>query len=88
MAELKSENEELLAKAREERAAMLKEAREIKDRIVNDAKEQAKTEASKIMAETKQAIDAQRMAAMTDVKNQIGKMVVEGSRKNFKKRIR
>lgn len=87
MAELKSENEELLAKAREERAAMLKEAREIKDRIVSDAKEQAKSEASKIMAETKQAIDAQRMAAITDVKNQVGKMVIEVAEKILRKEL-
>ena len=33
MAQLKSENEELLAVAREERAAMLKEAKEIRDKI-------------------------------------------------------
>ena len=39
MATLKSENEALLVKAREERALMLKEAKETKDRIINDAKE-------------------------------------------------
>src|SRR5215218_2492514 len=87
MAQLKSENEELLAQAREERAAMLKEARVIKDRIVNDAKEQAKTEASKIMAETQQAIEQQKMAAMTDVKNQVGKMVIEVAEKILRKEL-
>ena len=87
MAQLKSENEELLAKAREERAAMLKEAREIKDRIVNDAKEQAKTEASKIIADTQQAIEQQKMAAMTDVKNQVGKMVIEVAEKILRKEL-
>lgn len=87
MAQLKSENEELLAQAREERAAMLKEARDIKDRIVNDAKEQAKTEASKIMTETQQAIEQQKMAAMTDVKNQIGKMVIEVAEKILRKEL-
>lgn len=87
MAQLKSENEELLAQAREERAAMLKEARDIKDRIVNDAKEQAKTEASKIMAETQQAIEQQKMAAMTDVKNQVGKMVIEVAEKILRKEL-
>ena len=46
MAQLKSENETLLAKAREERAQLLKEARETKDRIINEAKEQAKAEAN------------------------------------------
>ena len=87
MAELKSENEELLAQAREERAVMLKEARDIKERIVNDAKEQAKTEASKIMSETQQAIEQQKMAAMTDVKNQIGKMVIEVAEKILRKEL-
>ncbi|MBK5273092.1 MAG: F0F1 ATP synthase subunit B, partial [Bacteroidia bacterium] len=48
MSQLKSENEELLAKAREERALLLREARETKDRIINDSKEQAKIEANKI----------------------------------------
>ena len=87
MAQLKSENEELLAKAREERAAMLKEARDIKDRIVSDAKEQAKVEASKIMSETQQAIEQQKMAAMTDVKNQVGKMVIEVAEKILRKEL-
>ena len=87
MAQLKSENEELLAQAREERAAMLKEARDIKDKIVNDAKEQAKTEASKIMVETQQAIEQQKMAAMTDVKNQVGKLVIEVSEKVLRREL-
>src|SRR5690242_9853466 len=46
MAQMKSENEALLAKAREERAQLLKEARETKDRIINEAKDQAKAEAN------------------------------------------
>ena len=87
MSQLKSENEELLAQAREERAAMLKEARDIKDKIINDAKEQAKTEASKIMLETQQAIEQQKMAAMTDVKNQVGKMVIEVAEKILRKEL-
>ena len=49
MAQMKSENEAILAKAREERSQMLKEARETKDKIVNEAKEQAKVEANKII---------------------------------------
>ena len=87
MAQLKSENEELLAKAREERAAMLKEARETKDRIVNDAKEQAKIEANKIIAESQQAIQAQKMAAITDVKNQVGKLVIEVTEKVLRREL-
>ncbi len=87
MAELKSENEELLAKAREERAVMLKEAREIKDKIISDAKDQAKVEASKIMKESAAAIEAQKMAALTDVKNQVGKLVIEVSEKVLRREL-
>ncbi len=87
MAQMKSENEELLAKAREERAQLLKEARETKDRIINDAKEQAKTEANKIIAETQAAIEVQKMAALTDVKNQVGKMVIEVSEKVLRREL-
>jgi len=87
MAQMKSENEELLAQAREERAKLLKEARETKDKIINEAKEQAKAEASKIISESQAAINVQKMAALTDVKNQVGKMVIEISEKILRKEL-
>ena len=87
MAQMQSENEALLAKAREERAQLLKEARETKDRIVNEAKEQAKVEAGKIITEAQVAITAQKMAALTEVKNQVGKLVIEVSEKVLRKEL-
>ena len=87
MAQLKNENEELMARAREERGVMLKEARESKDKIINEAKEQAKVEANKIIAEAQQAINAQKMAALTDVKNQVGKLVIEVTEKLLRKQL-
>ena len=88
MAQMKSEHEALLAQAREERAQILKEARETKEKIINESKEAAKVEASKIMAESLAAIEAQKMAAVTDVKNQIGKMVVEVSEKILRRELK
>jgi F-type H+-transporting ATPase subunit b len=87
MAQMKSENEALLAKAREERGVMLKEARETKDRIISEAKEQAKVEANKIITEAQAAINAQKMAALTDVKNQVGKLVIEVSEKVLRREL-
>ncbi|MBN8687477.1 MAG: F0F1 ATP synthase subunit B [Chitinophagales bacterium] len=87
MALMKSENEALLAKAREERAQLLKEARETKDRIISEAKEQAKVEAGKVVAEAQAAINAQKMAALTEVKNQVGKLVIEVSEKVLRKEL-
>lgn len=87
MAQLKSDNEALLQSAREERAAMLKEAKDIKDKMINDAKEEAKTQAAKIIADANASIHHQKMAALTDIKNQVGKMVVEVSEKILRKEL-
>lgn len=87
MAQMKSENEALLASAREERAKMIKEARETKEKMINDAKESAKTEANKIISDAQAAINAQKMAAIIDVKNQVGKLVIEVSEKVLKKEL-
>ena len=87
MAQLKSENETLLAKAREERATMLKEAKETKDKIINEAKEQAKVEAGKIISDAQTAINHQKMAALTDIKNQVGNLVIEVSEKILRREL-
>ncbi len=87
MAQLKNDNEALLAKTREERAAMLKDAKETKDKIVNDAKEEAKLAASKIIADAQATIQQQKMAALTDLKNQIGNLVISTSEKVLRKEL-
>lgn len=87
MAQLKSDNEALLQSAREERASLLKEAKEIKDKMINDAKEEAKTQAAKIISDANASIQHQKMAALTDIKNQVGKMVVEVSEKILRREL-
>jgi F-type H+-transporting ATPase subunit b len=87
MAQLKSDNEALLVKAREERAIMLREAKETKDKIINDAKEQAKTETNKIIADAQSAIEQQKMAAIIDLKNQVGNLVIEVSEKILRREL-
>jgi F-type H+-transporting ATPase subunit b len=88
MAQMKSEHEALLAQAREERAQILKEARETKEKIINESKDTAKNEASKIVSEAMAAIEAQKMAALIDVKNQVGKMVVEVSEQILRRELK
>ena len=87
MAMLKNENELLLAQAREERAQMLKEARDTRDKIVSEAKERAKIEANKIIIDAQAAIETQKMAALTEVKNQVGNLVIEVSEKILRREL-
>jgi F-type H+-transporting ATPase subunit b len=74
---LKAENEALMAKAQEERSQILKEAKEAKDSIIAEAKDKAKEEARKIVTAAKESIENQRMAAIIDLKNQVGNIAIE-----------
>jgi F-type H+-transporting ATPase subunit b len=87
MAQLKNDNEALLIKAREERALLLKEAKETKDKIVNDAKDEAKAQASKIINDAQAVINQQKMAAINELKNQVGKLVIEVSEKILRREL-
>ncbi|RFM29822.1 F0F1 ATP synthase subunit B [Deminuibacter soli] len=87
MAQLKSENEALLAKAREERATLLKEAKDTADKMVSDAKDKAKAEYDRILADAQAAITQQKNAAITDVKNQVGTLVIEVAEKVLRKEL-
>jgi F-type H+-transporting ATPase subunit b len=87
MAQLKAENENLLAKAREERAMMIKDAKDTGDKMISDAKERAKTEYDRIMRDANAAIEQQKMAALTDVKNQVGNLVIEVAEKVLRREL-
>jgi F-type H+-transporting ATPase subunit b len=87
MAQLKSENEVLLTKAREERGVMLKEAKEQSERMIAEAKDKAKTEYEKIVADAQVSIQQQKNAALIDVKNQVGALVIEVSEKILRREL-
>jgi len=87
MVQLKNENESLMAKAREERAAMIKDAKETADKMLANAKEKAKAEYDKIVADAQQAIQQQKNSALTEVKNQVGNLVIEVAEKILRREL-
>lgn len=87
IAQFKNENEVMMAKAREERAELLKEAKITRDRLINEAKEQAKLEANRIIADAQEAINNQKMAALTEVKNQVGKLALDVAEKVLRREL-
>ena len=87
MSQLKNDNEAFLTKAREERVLLLKEAKEIKDKMISEAKEEAKAQAAKIVADAQVTINHQKMAAITDLKNQVGTLVIEVSEKILRREL-
>ncbi len=77
MANLQADNEKLLKEARAERDAMIKEARDIKNKMIIDAKEEAKGEADKMVAQAQAAIESEKKAAIADLKNQVASLSLE-----------
>jgi F-type H+-transporting ATPase subunit b len=87
MSKMASENEALMQKAREERAVMIKEAKEASDKMIAEAKDKAKAEYDRILGDAQQAIVQQKNAALTEVKNQVGALVIEVSEKILRREL-
>jgi len=71
MKQLKFSNEQLLQEAKNERDALLNEARKIREKMIEDARTKAGEEASRIVETARASIQNEKMAAMTELKNQI-----------------
>ena len=82
MANLKADNEKLLAQARAEQ-----EAREIKDKIVNQAKEEAQLESQKIITQAKISIENEKKTALAELKNQVADISLEIAQKVISKEL-
>lgn len=87
VAGLKTSNEQIIAEARREKDVILKEAREIKEKIVADAKKQASHEAQKSVELAKQQIEAEKTAAINDIKVQVAELSVKIAEKIIKKQL-
>jgi len=84
MAELKANNEDLLNEARAERDAMLKEARTVKEKMIAEAKTKANEDAEKIIVAARESIHHEKMAAITELKNQVAVLSIEIAEKILK----
>jgi len=87
MANLKSENEALLAQAQEERSKILREAKDAKEAIITEAKSEAREEAKRIITNAKSEIDNQKMAAIIDLKNQLGNYAIDLAEKVIRREL-
>lgn len=87
MAQLQSANEDLLKEARAERDEMLKEARTLKDKIIAEAKAKAGEDADRIIASARESIQHEKMAAVTELKNQVAVLSIEIAEKILKQEL-
>jgi len=87
MKKLKFDNEELLKQAKEERDEILKAARKVKDSIIEESKIKANEEANRIIESAKEAIENEKLAAITDLKNQLATLSIDIAEKLIKEEL-
>ena len=84
---LKAENERILQEARNERDIILREARETKDAIVNEARGKAQVEADRMINIAREAIQNEKMAAITELKNQVATLSIDIAEKVIRQQL-
>lgn len=87
VAGLKADNEKIIAEARQEKNIILREAKEIKEKIIAEAKEKATEETNKSIVLAKQQIEAEKTAAINEMKRQVAELSVLIAEKVIRKEL-
>lgn len=80
-------NEKLLKEAKEERDALMRDARKVREKLIEDARERATLEADRILESARERIQHEKMAAITDLKNQVANLSVEIAEKLIREEL-
>ncbi|MCG9911101.1 MAG: F0F1 ATP synthase subunit B [Flavobacteriales bacterium] len=87
MNEIEAKNQNLLAEAAKEREAMLKAARDASAQMIAEAKEKAAEESAKMLEQARETIHNEKMRAVTDIKNEVGKLSIEIAEKLLRENL-
>ena len=74
---LQADNEAILRKAREERDKILRDARTAYDKMMAEAKERGVTESEALVKRAREAIEREKIIAITEVKREVARMAIE-----------
>jgi len=88
MMKLKADNEKLLDEARAERDIMLRKAQQTAETIVEEAKEKASAESSKIVESARLAIQSERQAALEEIRKQVATLSIEIAEKLLRNQLK
>ena len=87
MASMSADNEALMRQAREDREVLLKEARDIRDKEIAEAKGRAKAEGDALLARTREDIRNEKMAAITEMKNQVAELSIQVAERILREKL-
>ena len=87
MGQMAEEHARMLDEARKEQAQILREATDTRNKILATAKDEAREEAAKILAEARTEIEAEKEAALRDVRKEVAVLSVSIAEKILRKEL-
>ncbi len=87
LAQVKVKSDKILSDAIVERDKLIRQGRELKEKITAEAREQAETEARKIVEAAKVLIEEEKIAAINQIKVQIASLSVEIAERILRKKL-
>ncbi len=87
MQNLTADNERILKEARNDREKLLKEARDMREKMIDEAKGEAQIEANNLIEKAKESIQTEKLAAITDLKNQVADLSIGIAEKLVKEEL-
>lgn len=88
MEAMKFSNEAMMRQAKDERDALLRETRKITEGIKEEARTQAQQEYNRILDSARTHIELEKMAAITELKNQLGQLSIEIAEKILREQMK
>jgi F-type H+-transporting ATPase subunit b len=87
MGQMVEEHARMLEEARKEQAQILRDATDTRNMILAQAKDDAREEAAKILAEARTQIEAEKEAALRDVRKEVAVLSVSIAEKILRKEL-
>jgi F-type H+-transporting ATPase subunit b len=87
LTQLNEERAKIKKESLADRDALLKEANETKTQIISEAKSKAKEETDKILSDAREVIKNEKLAAITELKNQVAILSLEIAEKIVKDQL-
>ena len=87
MGQMVEEHARMLEEARKEQAQILRDATDARNKILAQAKDDAREEAAKILAEARTQIEAEKEAALRDVRKEVAVLSVSIAEKILRKEL-
>ena len=87
MGQMVEEQARMMDEARKEQAQILREATDTRNKILANAKEEAREEAAKILAEARTEIESEKEAALRDVRKEVAVLSVSIAEKILRKEL-